>query len=163
MVETRFATVDDIEKLIRCYIEIWQSLSEWLPNSFIDPELESIRKPEGRERFKQRIESKDAIFLLTEEADETMGVALGREYGGVCNLGFLGVKKEHRRKGVRTNLPDKFVEEARKRKAHKISLHTAPSLLPAIKLYIRNGFIRESFLRKHTRGLDMIVYSKFLK
>jgi ribosomal protein S18 acetylase RimI-like enzyme len=64
---------------------------------------------------------------------------------------------------VGTTLLNKFAEEARKRKANKISLHTAPSLLPAIELYIRNGFIREGFLRKHTRGIDMIVYSKFLK
>jgi ribosomal protein S18 acetylase RimI-like enzyme len=163
MVETRFATVNDLEQLIRCYLEIWRSLSEWLPSSFIDPELESIRKPEARERFKQRIESKEAIFLLAEKANEIIGVALGREYGGVCNLGFLGVKKEHRRKAVGTTLLNKFAEEARKRKANKISLHTAPSLLPAIELYIRNGFIREGFLRKHTRGIDMIVYSKFLK
>ena len=121
---------------MKCYIEIWKSLYEWLPNSFIDPELESIRKPEGRVRFKQRIESKDAVLLLAEKADEITGVALGRESGGVCNLGFLGVKKEHRRKGIGANLLNKFVEEAKKRKAHKISLHTAPSLLPAVKLHV---------------------------
>lgn len=163
MTEIRSATVDDFEKLIKCYIEIWESLREWLPNSFVDPELESIRKHEGRERFKQRIASEDAIFLLAEKANEITGVALGREYGGVCNLGFLGVKTEHRRKGMGINLLNKFVEEAKKREAHKISLHTAPCLLPAIRLYIKNGFIPEGFLRKHIRGLDMIVYSKLLK
>ncbi len=109
------------------------------------------------------MESKEAILLLAEKANEIIGVALGREYGSVCNLGFLGVKTEHRRKGVGTALLHKFVDEARKRNAHKISLHTAPTLLPAVELYIRNGFIPEGFLRTHTRGLDMIVYSKFLK
>lgn len=162
MTDIRFATVNDFEKLIECYVGIWENLREWLPNSFVDPELESVCKPEGRERFKQRMESRDAVFLLAEEANEITGVALGREYGGVCNLGFLGVKKEHRRKGVGTYLLNRFVEEARKRKAHKVSLHTSPSLLPAIKLYIKNGFIPEGFLRKHTRGLDLIIYSKFL-
>jgi len=163
MARIRFATVNDIEKMIKCYIEIWESLHEWLPNSFIDPELESIRKPEGRERFKQRIDSEDAVFLIVEKANEIIGVALGREHGGVCNLGFLGVNKEHRRKGMGTALLNKFVEEARKRKAHKVSLHTSRSLLPAIRLYIKNGFIQEGFLRRHTRGLDMIGYSKFLE
>ncbi len=151
MVETRFATVNDLEQLIRCYVEIWQGLGEWLPSSFVEPELERVRKPEGREGFKQRIESREAILLLAEKANEIIGVALGREYGGVCNLGFLGVKKEHRRKGVGTTLLNKFVDEARKRNAHKLSLHTAPTLLPAIELYIRNGFIPEGFLRTHTR------------
>ncbi len=151
MVETRFATVNDLEQLIRCYVEIWQGLGEWLPSSFVEPELERVRKPEGREGFKQRIESREAILLLAEKANEIIGVALGREYGGVCNLGFLGVKEEHRRKGVGTALLNKFVDEARKRNAHKLSLHTAPTLLPAIELYIRNGFIPEGFLRTHTR------------
>ena len=162
MTGVRFATVNDVEKLLKCYIEIWESLREWLPNSFVDPELESIRKPEGRERFKQRIESKDGFFLLAEENNEIVGVALGREYAGVCNLGFLGVKKEYRRKGVGTSLLDRFIEEAKERKAHKVWLHTAPSLLPAIKLYINNGFLPEGFLRKHTHGLNLIIYSKFL-
>ncbi len=162
MTETRLATANDFEKLIECYIEIWESLREWLPNSFVDPELENICKPESRERFKHRVESEDAIFLLAQEAGEIIGVALGRESAGVCNLGFLGVKKEKRRKGVGENLLNRFVDEGKKRKAHKISLHTSPSLLPAIKLYIKNGFIPEGFLRKHTRGLDLIIYSKLL-
>lgn len=163
MPEVRVVTVNDFKMLLKCYIEIWESLREWLPNSFVDPELESIRKTKGRERFKQRIESRDGIFLLAEEKNEIIGVALGREQGGVCNLGFLGVKKEHRHKGVGTDLLSTFVKEARKKKAHKVSLHTCPSLLPAIKLYIKNGFIPEGFLRKHTRDLDMIIYSKFLE
>ncbi|MDH5782395.1 MAG: GNAT family N-acetyltransferase [Candidatus Bathyarchaeota archaeon] len=163
MPEVWAVTVNDFEELLKCYVEIWDNLREWLPDSFVDPELESIRKTESRERFKQRIESKDGIFLLAEEKNKIIGVALGREYGGVCNLGFLGIKKEHRRKGVGTNLLSRFVKEAKKRKAHKVSLHTSPSLLPAIKLYIKNGFVPEGFLRKHTRGLDMIVYSKFLE
>ena len=163
MPEIRVVTVNDFEELLKSYIEIWENLREWLPNSFVEPELASIRKNERRERFKQRIESRDGIFLLAEEKNEIIGVALGRESAGVCNLGFLGVKKEHRHKGVGTSLLNRFVEEAKRRKAHKVSLHTSPSLLPAIKLYIKNGFIPEGFLRKHTRGLDMIIYSKFLE
>ena len=162
MSEVRFATVNDVEKLLKCYIEIWESLREWLPNSFVDPELESIRKPEGRERFKQGIESKDGICVLAEESNEIVGVALGREYAGLCHLLFIGVKKEYRRKGVGASLLNRFIEEAKERKAHKIWLFTSPSLLPAIKLYIKNGFLPEGFLRKHTRRLDLIIYSKFL-
>lgn len=133
-----------------------------MPNSFVGPELESISKTESRERFKQRIEIGDGIFQVVEENNEIVGMALGRESGGVCTLGFLGVKEEHRGKGVGTRLLRRFVKEPRNRKAHKVSLRTSPSLLPAMKLYIKNGFIPEGFLRKHTRGLDLIVYSKFL-
>jgi len=162
MQDVRVVTVNDFEELLMCYIEIWESLREWLPNSFVDPELESIRKPERRERFKQGVESKDRIFLIAEEKNEIVGVALGRQSAGVCTLGFLGVKKEQRRRGVGSSLLNRFIEVAKERKAHKVWLFTSPSLLPAIKLYIKNGFLPEGFLRKHTRGLDMIIYSKFL-
>jgi len=159
----RFITFNDTENLLKCYIEIWESLRESLPNSFVDPELEKIRKPEGIERFKQGIESEDGISLLAEENNEIIGMALGREYAGVGNLRFIGVRKEYRRGGVGATLLNKFIEEAKERKAHKIWLFTSPSLSPAIKLYINNGFVPEGFLRKHTHGLDLIIYSKFLK
>lgn len=163
MSEVRIVTVNDFEELLKCYIEIWESLREWLPDSFVDAELEHVHQTERQERFKQRIKSRDGIFLVAEEDNEIVGVALGQESGGVCTIGFLGAKKEHRRKGVGTGLLDRFVKEAKKRKAHKVSLRTSPNLLPAVKLYINNGFIPEGFLRKHIRGLDVIVYSKFLE
>jgi RimJ/RimL family protein N-acetyltransferase len=163
MSEVRIVTVNDFEELLKCYIEIWESLREWLPDSFVDAELEHVHQTERQERFKQRIKSRDGIFLVAEEDNEIVGVALGQESGGVCTIGFLGAKKEHRRKGVGTGLLDRFVKEAKKRKAHKVSLRTSPNLLPAVKLYVNNGFIPEGFLRKHIRGLDVIVYSKFLE
>lgn len=163
MSEVRIVTVNDFEELLKCYIEIWESLREWLPDSFVDAELEHVHQTERQERFKQRIKSRDGIFLVAEEDNEIVGVALGQESGGVCTIGFLGAKKEHRRKGVGTNLLSRFVKEAKKRKAHKVSLRTSPNLLPAVKLYVNNGFIPEGFLRKHIRGLDVIVYSKFLE
>ena len=83
-------------------------------------------------------------------------------YAGVCHVGFLGVKKEYRGKGVGESLLNRFIEEAKKRKAHKIWLFTSPNLLPAIRLYIKKGFVPEGFLRRHNHGLDLIIYSKFL-
>jgi len=159
----RFATVDEFEKLLNCYLKIFESLHEFLPDSFVDPELESVRTSEGMERFKQGIESKDGIFLVAEENNEIAGLASGRAYAGLCNLGFLGVRREYRRKKVGASLLSKFIEEARNRKAHKIWLYTSPSLLPAIRLYVGSGFVPEGFLRKHTYGVDLIIYSKFLE
>jgi len=161
-VKIRTATSPDIKRLTDCYIEIWESLREWLPNSFINPEVESIQKPEGIQRFKQGMDSIDGIYLVAEQNKKTVGLITGREHGGVGNIGFLGVKKQHRREGTGAALLGKFLEIARERKAHKVWLYTAPQLLPAISLYINNGFVPEGYLRKHTHGLDLIIYSKFL-
>jgi len=159
----RSACIGDLGELLKCYTEIWKSLREWLPESFVDPELERIRTPEGIDMLKQGIESKDGILLIAEENNEIVGLARGREVAGVCSLGFLGVKKEHRHKGLGANLLNKLIEVTKERNAHKIWLLTSPRLLPAVRLYISNGFVPEGMLRKHSYGLDMIIYSKFLE
>lgn len=163
MSEVRSASQSDLEELLKCYAEIWTSLREWLPNSFVDPELKRISTSEITDMFKRGIESKDGILLIAKENNEIVGLASGREAGGVCSLGFLGVKKEYRRKRIGTSILNKLEEVAKERSAHKIWLLTSPKLLPAVKLYINSGFVPEGMLRKHTRGLDMIIYSKFLE
>lgn len=162
MFKVRFAVVEDCENLHNCLIRTFESLREWLPASFVDPELKSMHEPEDIKKLMERIENKSEILLIAVENRQIVGVALGREAAGVCSLGFLAVTKECRGRGVGSRLLNRFIKEGRKRKAHKIWLHTSPHLVPAIRLYVKNGFLPEGFLRKHTRGLDMIIYSKFL-
>jgi len=158
----RFASVEDCENLQSCLIRTWESLREWLPAFFVDPELRSMHEPEESKKLQERIENKDEILLIAEESHQIVGMALGRKTSGVCSLGFLAVIKEYRGRGVGSKLLNRFIREGRKRKAHKIWLFTSPYFMPAIRLYIKNGFLPEGFLRKHTRGLDLIIYSKFL-
>ena len=162
MFKVRFAVVEDCENLHNCLIGTFESLREWLPASFVDPELKSMHEPEDIKKLRERIENKNEILLVAVGNHRIVGMALGREAGGVCSLGFLAVTKECRSRGVGSRLLNRFIKEGRKRKAHKISLHTSPRLVPAIRLYVKNGFLPEGFLRRHTRGLDMIIYSKFL-
>lgn len=161
--KVRSASTGDLGELLKCYEDIWKSLREWLPESFVEPELERIRISEITDMLKQGIESKDGILLIAEENSEIVGLARGRETAGVCGLGFLGVKKEHRCRGVGASLLNKLIEVARERNDHKVWLLTSPRLLPAVRLYISIGFVPEGMLRKHSHGLDMIIYSKFLE
>jgi ribosomal protein S18 acetylase RimI-like enzyme len=162
MFKVRFAVVEDFENLQDCLIRTWESLREWLPTSFVDPELKRMNDPEEIKKLRERIENENEILLIAEENHRIVGMIMGRETSGVCSLGFLGVTKECRGKGVGSTLLDRFIKEATKRKTHKIWLFTSPYLVPAIRLYVKNGFLPEGFLRKHTRGLDLIIYSKFL-
>jgi GNAT superfamily N-acetyltransferase len=100
---------------------------------------------------------------MAEEDKHIIGLATGmaRE-DGVGMLGFLGVRKEHRKTGVGSTLLKTFLEEARRRKAHKVWLFTSPNLHPAVRLYVENGFVPEGYMRRHSYGLDLIIYSKFL-
>jgi ribosomal protein S18 acetylase RimI-like enzyme len=163
MAQIRLVTVEDLAHLRDCEIQVWESLREWLPDSFVSPNIGSIQRPEHLQGRQQLLQNKEAIFLLAEEDKHIVGLATGmaRE-DGVGMLGFLGVKKENRKTGIGLNLLRRFLEEAKKRKAHKVWLFTSSSLHPAIRLYVNEGFVPEGYMRRHSHGLDLIIYSKFL-
>jgi ribosomal protein S18 acetylase RimI-like enzyme len=163
MVDIRLVVLEDVDRLLECEIAIWESLREMLPDSFVDPNINGLRRPDVIERRKSQLQSLESVFLVVEENEEFIGVAIGRVWeDGVAVLGFFGVKPLHRRKGVGFSLLSRFVDEAKKRKAHKVWLLTAPSLQSAIRLYVKAGFVPEGYLRKHSYGQDLILYSKFL-
>jgi len=164
MVEVRVAFLNDFDRIQECETTIWESLRGLLKDSFVDPNISWLRRPDAIERRKSAFQSPDAVFCVAEKDNELIGVAIGRAYeDGVAILGFFGVRPGHREKGVGLSLLSRFIEEARKRKAHKVWLMTAPSLQPAIRLYVRAGFVPEGYLRKHSHGQDLIIYSKFLE
>jgi len=163
MAQIRFATVEDLERLRGCELKIWESLREWLPDSFVTPNISYIQRPEYLQNWQQMLLNKESIYLLAEENHENMGLATGRAgENGVGMLSFLGVKKERRKGGIGSKLLSKFLEEAKKRNAHKVWLFTSPNLHHAIRLYVKMGFVPEGYMRRHSYGIDFIIYSKFL-
>jgi len=163
MIQIKQATAKDLQRLRDCEIQIWQSLREWLPDSFVNPNIDSIQRPEYLQNWQQMLQNKEVIYLLAEENKEVIGMATGRvREDGVGMLGFLGVRKLCRKKGVGSDLLKRFLEEAKKRNAHKVWLFTSPNLQSAIRLYVKTGFVPEGYMRRHSYGLDLIIYSKFL-
>jgi len=163
MIRIRKASVEDLKRVRDCELQIWQSLRELLPNSFVDPNINQIQQPEYLQNWQQMLQNKEVICLLAEENKGIIGLATGRvREDGVGMLGFLGVKKDCRKGGVGSKLLNKFLEEAKKRSAHKVWLFTSPSLHSAIRLYVKSGFVPEGYMRRHSYGLDLIIYSKFL-
>ena len=163
MVRIRLASVKDLKHLRDCEVKIWQSLREWLPSSFVDPSINEIQQPQYLQNWQPMLLNKETICLLAEENHETVGLATGRAgENGVGVLRFLGVKEEHRRGGIGSKLLNKFLEEAKKRSAHKVWLFKSPNLQHAIRLYVKMGFVPEGYMRRHSYGLDFIIYSKFL-
>lgn len=163
MAQITFATVEDLERLRTCELQIWESLREWLPDSFVSPNISFIQRPEYLQNWQQMLQNKEVIYLFAEEDNEIMGLATGRiREDGVGMLGFLGVKEDRRKGGIGSKLLNRFLEEAKKRGAHKVWLFTSPNLHSAIRLYVKTGFVPEGYMRRHSHGLDLIIYSKFL-
>jgi len=163
MAQIRFAIAEDLGKLSACEVQIWESLREWLPDSFASPNINNIQRAEYLQNWQQMLQNREVIYLLAEKDKEIIGLATGRvREDGVGMLGFLGVKKESRKEGFGSKLLNKFLEEAKKRNAHKVWLFTSPNLHSAIALYVKTGFVPEGYMRQHSYGLDLIIYSKFL-
>ncbi len=163
MAQIRLAAAEDLSRLSECEVQIWESLREWLPDSFVSPNINYIQRAEYLQNWQQMLQNREVIYLLAEKDKEIIGLATGRvREDGVGMLGFLGVKKERRKEGVGSDLLHRFLEEAKKRNAHKVWLFTSPNLHSAIRLYVKRGFVPEGYMRQHSHGLDLIIYSKFL-
>jgi len=164
LVVIRDACDEDIQGFIDCYSRVWKSFRGILPEQWVEEVIEDTGKPSFSENIRSTIANPDRILLVAEKDGEIVGHAQGRvNRGGYSWLSFMGVSPEHRRHGVGRALLNAFIEESRKSGCTKVSLDTAPSLKPAIKLYTEMGFIPEGYMRNHMHGLDYIFYSLFLE
>ena len=155
---------EDIEEHIDCEARIWETLRGHLPDEYIDRNLNWIRRQGARDAWERAIDDPDWILLVAEEGDSIIGMARGRvDWSRLSSLGFLGVDEGHRRRGIARSLVERYTEESENLGAAKITLDTAPTLKPAVKLYADMSFVPEGFLRRHRLGVDMITYSKFLE
>ena len=85
---------EDLSRLSEGEVQIWESLREWLPDSFASPNIDSIQRAEYLQNWQW--------------------------------------------------------------------LFTSANLHSAIRLYVKRGFVPEGCMRRHSHGLDLIIYSKFL-
>lgn len=153
----------DIKDYIDCSARIWETLREQLPQEFVDRNLNWLKREGAREAWMRVIENPSWIVIVAEEESLIVGVAQGNvDWGRLSHLGFLGVDRRYRRRGIGRGLLERFIDRSRELGADKISLETSPALKPAVKLYAEAGFLPEGFLRRHKLGVDMIVYSKFV-
>jgi ribosomal protein S18 acetylase RimI-like enzyme len=154
----------DIEEYVNCETRIWETLRDHLPEEYIDRNLSWIRRQGVKDAWARVIDDPNWILLVAEEDNSIVGIAQGRvDWSRLSSLGFLGVDKNHRRRGIARSLMEKFIDESKNLGAAKITLDTSPLLKPAVKLYADMGFVPEGFLRRHRLGVDMIIFSKFLK
>ncbi|MFX1474471.1 MAG: GNAT family N-acetyltransferase [Promethearchaeota archaeon] len=163
MTTIRLARTEDSKSLLDCEIHIWESLRGILPEEWVSEEITRIRKAGLMDHWKLFIQDETRIVLVAVEEDQVVGLAYGRvEGGGTSWLSFLGVHLESRGKGLGRSLLQRFVDEAKGRGQMKVSLNTAPQLKAAISLYNSMGFLPEGLLRRHSYGVDLIIYSRFL-
>ena len=162
----RAMTVNDIDDFIRVTKECLQEMWEYAKGYYPKRALEFDLNEEKREEYVKNLQNKDCYFIVNERdrGGEIVGAAKGMIYdgSGYSLLGWIGIHPSKRRKGYGKELLNGVIEHCKKRGCHKISLNTLPVSIPAINLYLKMGFVPESYLRKQWWGVDFIVMSKWL-
>ena len=110
------------------------------------------------------IKSPDFFGFLALHDDDGCGVVQGQVYGksGLAKLTWVAVDPEHQHEGIGIRLMTAAEEHLRGRGCHKMFLNTLPSLVPAIKLYMKFGLLPEAYVRKHWWGVDFFVMGKWI-
>jgi ribosomal protein S18 acetylase RimI-like enzyme len=158
--DLRTASERDVDGFVECYLDVWKSLRGILPDEYVEGQIERASGADFKDKMSSEISEPDSIILVAEEGAETVGIAWGNlKEDGSAWLAFMGVPREHRRRGIGRSLLIRFMEEARGRGSRKVSLDTDPRLVPAVGLYLGMGFKSEG-IAKNPYGLELTVYSK---
>lgn len=157
----RPVTRSDLDAFIQCYIQVFQTLYEILPNDYVTKQLADASTSKFRNYIKEQLDTENNILLLSYHNEKVTGMVWGNVKEDAAWLGFMGVKKPFRGKGLGRSLLHRFIDDSKARGACKISLDTDPSLVPAIRLYESEGFAREGTV-VNPHGMELILFSKTL-
>lgn len=169
MVVVRRMKVEDAAAASKVSIEAmedyWSRLAkDYYPRKALEFD-KSLHTPEN---YIKRLQEENELLFVAEENGEIIGVATGRilrgyeKEGGLALLGWICVKPSYQGRGVGEAILRHVVEYCKKQKCHKITLNTLPVLIPALKLYLKLGFVPEAYLHKEWWGVDFIKMSKWL-
>lgn len=102
--------------------------------------------------------------FMAECRGKICGIVLGMVHGksGFAMVNWIAVDPEHQHEGIGIKLMMAMEEHVKKRGCHKVSLHTLPALVPAVRLYMKFGLLPEAFLRQQWWGADFIMMSKWI-
>ena len=157
----RYVTSSDVEDFIQCYIQVFQTLYNKLPEDYVTKQITVASTPEYNQKVQGLLDNPDNILLISQHNKTVTGMAWANVKDGAAWLGFIGVKEPFRGKGIGRSLLNRFIDESMARGACKISLDTHTSLVPAIMLYESEDFIRKGTV-VNPHGLELILFSKNL-
>lgn len=127
-------------------------------------EKELFTMPWSEQAFADELENKSATILVAQAGGEVAGFADMREIAGECYINNIGVKLDHRRKGIGRALMQ-ALEDSATDAAEFITLEVRQSNEAAIRLYKSMGYIkvgtRRGFYEQPKEDADLMT--KYLK
>lgn len=118
----------------------------------------------SEDKIRERLKQPDRFAFVAMNGTKMVGILTGRVYGksGVAMFTWIAVDPDHQHEGVGLKLLVRAEEHLRGCGCHKMSLHTLPALVPAIKLYMKFGLLPEAYLRQAWWGADFLLMSKWI-
>jgi len=111
-----------------------------------------------KESFLKRLQEKVQVVFLGLIGGRISGFLVADSpYGGVAFCRWLGVLKEHQKKGVGKELVDEWIKWAKKNRCHRVQ---AASVLPAVRFYEKCGLKKEELTKKGYFGIDQYRIGK---
>lgn len=96
----------------------------------------------------QKLFEQDVSLLVAEEESDCSGYITLAHDG---EIGFLSVSKKYQNKGIATSLLNEIMLYAKKKEVEKLFLDVRNDNIPAIILYLKNGFVITS---QHTVNIE---------
>jgi len=169
MVVIRRMALKDAEASAKVSVETMEDCwNRYERNYYPHKALEFDKSMHTSEKYIKGTQEPHQFLFVAEDMGRIVGVAAGdllRGYekeGGLARLCWICVHPSQQRRGIGEALLNHVVESCKEQKCHKITLYTLPVLLPALKLYLKVGFVPEAYLRKEWWGIDFIKMSKWL-
>jgi ribosomal protein S18 acetylase RimI-like enzyme len=142
----------------------WQLFKEVLQSEFpgyspktIQYFLEKIyTEPTFRYYVRENLKT---ILVTTEGADITGFAVIDEPYGGVSLCRWLGIKKEHQKKGHGRALIDEWLKLAKLQNCHKVEVAAQPQ---AKVFYEKMGLDFEGKRARSYFGIDQYIFGKVI-
>lgn len=109
---------------------------------------EVFARPWTRQGFADALPMENACFLVAKESDTVLGycgIYMAVDEGEIINV---AVSPRYRKRGIADLLLKALIAEAKKCGVNRFFLEVRVSNTPAIRLYEKNGFIRQG-IRKN--------------
>ncbi|MHA2602427.1 MAG: N-acetyltransferase family protein [Candidatus Thorarchaeota archaeon SMTZ1-83] len=98
--------------------------------------------------------------LVAEDGPDIIGTVTGIKEQQSLRAVSLAVQPEYQRRGIGRKLLTALEYLAVDDDCHKIYVLTAWSMIEAARLYLHLGYVQEGYLRRHSHGEDLVIFSK---
>jgi ribosomal protein S18 acetylase RimI-like enzyme len=155
----------DIEETVHVMNEAWNYSYETWEKDYYPMEAHDFDLSQNTiENYRKYLGDESTFCFIARINGKVAGKIAGQIIGksGFSMIRNIAVHPDYHRKGVGKKLIETAIGHLQKKGCHKVSLYTLPVLIPAINLYLKNGFVPEAYLAKQWWGVDFILMCRWI-